>query len=79
MRRLTCRVLLSGAVSGLAAGAAFLVARDATIRLFTSDAEVAAVLHGSAWLVMACAQPLNGLVFVFDGLQYATQSFRFVR
>ncbi|KAL4458299.1 hypothetical protein ABPG75_013164 [Micractinium tetrahymenae] len=79
MYRLTSRVLVAGAASGLAAGLAFLAAREGLISLFSSDPEVAAVLRRGAWLVLAAAQPLNGLLFVADGLMYATQQFRFVR
>ncbi len=37
------------------------------------------MLHKGVWMVLAVAQPLNGLLFVADGLMYATQQFRFVR
>lgn len=79
MGRLINRVLLAGAVSGLAAGLAFYSASSSIIAAFSSDPEVVAVLQHGAWVVMAVAQPLNGLLFVFDGLMYATQNFRFVR
>lgn len=74
MRRLTARVLWSGGLSGAAAGLAFFLARRSMPRWFTSDpAVVEALLSGGVWTVLAAAQPLNGLLFVFDGLMYATQ------
>jgi Na+-driven multidrug efflux pump len=80
MRRLINRVLLAGGVSGLAAGLAFQLAREPLIRLFSSDPAVGAALRrGGVWAVLAAAQPLNGLLFVFDGLMYATQRFKYVR
>jgi len=79
MRRLTSRVLWAGGLSGTAAGLAFYCAQGSLPYLFTADQAVAAVLRQGAWLVLAVAQPLNGLLFVFDGLMYATQHFKFVR
>lgn len=74
MRRLTARVLWSGGLLGAAAGLAFHLARGSMPGWFTSDpAVVEALLSGGAWTVLALAQPLNGLLFVFDGLMYATQ------
>lgn len=74
MRRLTARVLWSGGLSGAAAGLAFFMARRSMPRWFTSDpAVVDALLSGWVWMVLAVAQPLNGLLFVFDGLMYSTQ------
>ena len=79
MQRLVNRVLLAGGASGLAAGLAFFLARDAAISLFTPDPQVAAALRRGAWTTLAVAQPLNGLLFTYDGLLYASQNFRFVR
>lgn len=74
MRRLTARVLWSGGLVGAAAGLAFHLARGSMPRWFTSDPAVEeALLSGGAWTVLALAQPMNGLLFVFDGLMYATQ------
>lgn len=74
MRRLTARVLWSGGLLGAAAGLGFHLARGSMPHWFTSDpAVVEALLGGGAWTVLALAQPMNGLLFVFDGLMYATQ------
>ena len=71
MRRLTARVLWAGGLSGTAASVAFALGRGRMPGWFTSDpGVVAALLHGgvwSVWSVLAAAQPLNGLLFVFDG------------
>jgi Na+-driven multidrug efflux pump len=80
MARLTWRVLLAGGLSGVAAGLAFQLGAPAVVAAFTADPAVAAALRGGgAWAVLAAAQPLNGLLFVFDGLLLATQRFRFIR
>lgn len=74
MRRLTACVLWSGGLVGAAAGLAFHLARGSMPSWFTSDPAVEeALLSGGAWTVLALAQPMNGLLFVFDGLMYATQ------
>ncbi len=55
MYRLTSRVLLAGAASGLAAGLAFLAARDGMVSLFSSDPDVGGqplggvYLYGAVW------------------------------
>ena len=80
MACLTNRVLMAGLLSGTVAGLVFQLAAAPTISTFTSDPHVAAVLASSgAWAVLAAAQPLNGLLFVFDGLLLATQRFDFIR
>ena len=73
------RVLLAGVVAGVAAAATFAAARDATIAMFTGDPAAAAVLKHGTWAVLTLCQPTNALVFVYDGLLYASQSFRFIR
>lgn len=49
MYGLTSRVLLGGAAFGLAAGLAFLAARDRMVALFSADAEVGARRLGGVW------------------------------
>lgn len=73
MQRLTGRVLWAGGISGLAAGLVFHTARGSIPHWFTADpAVVQALQSGGVWEVLAAAQPLNGLLFVADGLMYAT-------
>lgn len=80
MCRLISRTLWAGGLSGAAAGAAFWAAAASMPSWFTSDAAVVDALRaGGAWAVLCASQPLNGLLFVADGLMYATQAFKFVR
>ncbi|KAI3438708.1 hypothetical protein D9Q98_001128 [Chlorella vulgaris] len=80
LMQLVRRVLLAGAVCGCAAGLVFTLAADRTISAFTSDPAVAQALRGgAAWEVLAASQPLNGLLFVFDGLLLTTHDFTFIR
>ena len=62
MQLLVNRVQTAGLVLGILAGLAFFVWQPEVIALFTSHASVAAELQGPIWLVLACSQPLNGLV-----------------
>jgi Na+-driven multidrug efflux pump len=77
--RLIKRTLGAGLMAGMASGAAFAVWRVDVIAAFTSDPTTIAALRDGTWAVLCLAQPINGLVFVFDGLMYASQNFRFIR
>lgn len=79
LQRLIRRVLFAGFLAGTLAGVVFGVSRDRIIAMFTRDPATVAALTDGTWAVLAAAQPINGLVFVYDGLMYASQSFRFIR
>ena len=73
------RVLLSGLAIGSAFGITFFVAQDSLISLFTQSTDTTSILHHYLWTLVCVVQPLNSLVFVYDGLLYASQSFAFTR
>lgn len=73
------RVLTSGVVIGIACGVAFYVAESSIISVFTKDHATVGLLKHHLWVVICIAQPLNSLVFIYDGLLYASQSFKFTR
>ena len=73
------RVLLSGLAIGSAFGIGFLLAQDWLISLFTQSQETKSILQHYLWVLVCVVQPLNSLVFVYDGLLYASQSFAFTR
>ena len=79
--RLLChRLLVMGLLTGLGFAAGLVLGRDQLIAAFTRDPATADVLRAPAvWRTLAGAQPLNALVFVYDGLIYAFQEFGFVR
>lgn len=79
MSKLCNRLLVSGGVIGVACGVAFYAAEDSIISLFTADVATIKLLRRHLWLVICFAQPLNSLVFIYDGLLYAMQSFKFTR
>ena len=79
MKLLCNRVLTSGLVIGTACGLAFYVAETGIISVFTKDIATIRLLRNHLWLIICVAQPLNSLVFIYDGLLYASQSFKFTR
>jgi hypothetical protein len=80
LRSVCYRVLAFGLVAGACFLALFFLTEAKLVALFTSDEQVAAFLRErSAWRILALAQPLNALVFVYDGLLYAFQDFAYAR
>ncbi len=77
LRAVTNRLLLWGLLTGVALTLVFLAVGSFLPRLFTDDAttlrEVARVLPFVIWM-----QPLNALVFVWDGIYMGTEEFRFL-
>ena len=82
-RRLTERLLFCGLICGLSFSVAMLVpdVRDSIISVFTTkDSEGKPVVIDhlmSVWLLICLVQPINSLVFVYDGLVYATQQYAY--
>lgn len=73
------KVLSAGLIAGVAAACVFGIGRERIIAMFTNDADIIGVLRHHTWTVLVLSQPLNGCVFVYDGLMYASQSFTFIR
>lgn len=71
------RLLAWGLSVGLALGLLFYALRPVLPRLFTSDPTVLAVVDRVLPFVI-WMQPLNALVFVWDGIFMGTESFRFL-
>lgn len=66
-RAITRRMMWWGLASGFVGGLALWVLRDLYVPLFTDDAEVRRTL-AAVLLVAAIMQPVNGVVFVLDGV-----------
>ncbi|KAG7673815.1 hypothetical protein Ndes2437B_g01988 [Nannochloris sp. 'desiccata'] len=79
LKLLIKRVLGAGLLAGVVAGGAFAIWRDGIIELFTKDPAAKEILQGGIWAVLVSSQPINGLVFVYDGLMYSSQNFIFIR
>lgn len=79
LQRLIMRVLSAGLITGVAAAIVFQVKADAIMGLFTRNEKTLAILKNGTWQLLVLVQPLNSLVFVYDGLMYASQSFTFIR
>jgi MATE family multidrug resistance protein len=67
-----------GAVAGFMFGIAFLGAQDAIVSFFTNSTDVKRLLGAGVILLVAVFQPLNGIVFVLDGLLIGARDTRFL-
>jgi Na+-driven multidrug efflux pump len=67
-----------GAVAGFMFGIAFLGAQDAIVSFFTNSTDVKLLLGAGVILLVAVFQPLNGIVFVLDGLLIGARDTRFL-
>ena len=76
-RRLSQRMLLWGLWWGVFLAAAFWLARHDLAGWFTTDASVAAMVTTLMPLI-AFSQPLNGLVYVFDGVMIGAIDFAYL-
>jgi Na+-driven multidrug efflux pump len=75
MRPLSLRLALLAAATGLAAAGGMAGGRVWLIGVFTRDEQAGEMLR-VAWPMLCILQPINALVFVYDGILYATMSFR---
>jgi MATE family, multidrug efflux pump len=71
-------LILCGAAAGLIFGIAFLGAQDAIASFFTNSTDVKLLLGEGVILLVALFQPLNGIVFVLDGLLIGARDTRFL-
>lgn len=71
-------LIVCGAAAGMAFGALFIMAEPSIIRFFTESPEVIAAIGGGLFLLVALMQPLNGIVFVIDGLLIGARDTRFL-
>ncbi len=79
MRPLTKVLACLGLFTGVLAGILLWGLRSHLITAFTSHVATRGLLDGPLWLLLCVLQPVNALVFVYDGLLYAVRAFRFVR
>jgi putative MATE family efflux protein len=71
-------LILCGVIAGLVFGTAFLGAQEAIAGFFTTSTEVKLLLGAGVILLVAVFQPLNGIVFVLDGLLIGARDTRFL-
>ena len=76
-RAVANRLLLWGTVVGVILGAIMWGLRPILPPLFTEDAAAIASMREVFWFVIAL-QPLNGLVFVWDGVYMGAQDFGYI-
>jgi len=71
-------LIICGAVAGCLFAAAFLGAQKSIVRFFTNSSAVIVTLGGGIFVVLALLQPMNGIVFVLDGLLIGAHDTRFL-
>jgi MATE family, multidrug efflux pump len=71
-------LILCGVVAGLIFGIVFLGVQDAIVSFFTNSPDVKLLLGSGVILLVALFQPLNGIVFVLDGLLIGARDTRFL-
>ena len=71
MRRLTVLLATLGLATGILAGALLFALQRPLIAAFTRHEATRTLLDGPLWLLLCALQPVNALVFVYDGILYA--------
>lgn len=77
LRTLAARVLLMGTAAGVIIGLLYWFLEAHVMAVFTDDPLTKEELR-RVWLFLVCIQPLNAIVFVYDGLIYAAQAFSYM-
>jgi putative MATE family efflux protein len=73
------RVLIFyGSIAGLLFAVVFFGAKTPLVELFTKSPEVALILGGGIFVLLAIIQPINGIVFVLDGFLIGAHDTRFL-
>lgn len=72
------RLLALGGLTGVAFALSYAWAREPLQGLFTPDRELHALLD-TIWPIVAWTQPMNGLVYVYDGLLFGARDFAYLR
>jgi len=76
--RMGVTLTLAGSVTGLLFALGFLAAWDSIMRFFTGSAAVITLLTGRIMWLVCFFQPLNGVVFVLDGLLIGARDTRYL-
>lgn len=71
-------LIVCGAVAGSLFSVMFIAVESSITRFFTESPEVIAAIGGGLFLLVALMQPLNGIVFVIDGLLIGARDTRFL-
>ncbi len=76
--RMGVTLSVSGFITGLLFALAFATAWNSIVRFFTASPEVIVRLTGNIMLLVCFLQPLNGVVFVLDGLLIGARDTRYL-
>lgn len=73
------RVVFAGLLCGIICSTCFAMEKSRIISWFTDSPETMAILDDKTWWILTISQPINAIVFVYDGLMYASQNFAYIR
>lgn len=76
--RLGRTLIVTGLLAGLSFAAVFVAGENWIIGFFTVNPDVILLITSGAFLLIAALQPLNGVVFVLDGLLIGARDTRFL-
>lgn len=82
LQTLCTRLVVYGFIAGVASGLLLLGLREDILRGMTTRGkagEASRAVLRQLWPLLCVAQPVNALVFVYDGLVYAVEEYGFVR
>jgi Na+-driven multidrug efflux pump len=73
------RVVFAGLLCGIICSMCFAIEKSRIIGWFTDSPDIIAILDDRTWWILTISQPFNAIVFVYDGLMYASQNFAYIR
>ncbi|MFK7825109.1 MAG: MATE family efflux transporter [Oligoflexales bacterium] len=72
------RLLTGGFFCGCLFSLIYTFGKSFIIPIFSSDQELRTLLD-TIWLILVLTQPINGLVYVYDGILFGTRDYTFLR
>ena len=77
-RLLSKRLLLGGFICGVLFSLIYGIGKNLIMPIFSQDPELKIILD-EIWYILVLMQPINGLVYVYDGILFGTRDYAFLR
>ena len=77
-REINDKLVVLGVAVGVLLACIYYFGQSNLIGIFTTDASLITIIS-SYYFILIIAQPLNGLVFVYDGILFGSRSHKFLR
>lgn len=77
-RQMSHRLLVAGLIFGCFFASLYGVGKNLIVPMFTNDQVLKAKID-EIWLILVFTQPINGLVYVYDGILFGTRDYVFLR